>query len=228
MKVLITGANRGIGLGLAELYLQRDDTVVATARDLQAATQLQALEKRFSGKLRLQALDVCDAASCTALATACKDHLFDVMINNAGLGSPTQHLSELDFALGESILRTNALGPLRLAKGMGKLLKRPGGKLVNISSRMGSIGENAMGGAYFYRMSKAALNMASKNIAVEWHAAGIIVLALHPGWVQTRMGGHDAPVTVEQSAAGLVKTIDAATLQRSGGFFNYDGTPIVW
>jgi NAD(P)-dependent dehydrogenase (short-subunit alcohol dehydrogenase family) len=228
MNVLITGANRGIGLGLTELYLQRHDTVLATARDLQAATQLQALGQRFGSKLRLQTLDVCDAASCAALATACKEQLFDVIINNAGLGSTTQHLSELDFALGEAILRTNALGPLRLAKELGKLLKRPGGKLVNISSRMGSIGENAMGGAYFYRMSKAALNMATKNISIEWHAAGIIVLALHPGWVQTRMGGHDAPVTVEQSAAGLVKTIDAATLQRSGGFFNYDGTPIVW
>jgi NAD(P)-dependent dehydrogenase (short-subunit alcohol dehydrogenase family) len=149
MNVLITGANRGIGLGLTELYLQRHDTVLATARDLQAATQLQALGQRFGSKLRLQTLDVCDAASCAALATACKEQLFDVIINNAGLGSTTQHLSELDFALGEAILRTNALGPLRLAKELGKLLKRPGGKLVNISSRMGSIGENAMGGAYF-------------------------------------------------------------------------------
>lgn len=228
MHVLITGANRGIGLGLASIYLSEGHQVAVTARKPEAAESLTALKQAHGARLRVFGLDVNEPASIKAFAKDLGETPLDICINNAGVGgSFSKRLSELDFKEALEIYDTNALGPMRLVQSLLPRLQR-GSRVVNITSKMGSIADNNQGGSYFYRMSKAALNMATKCLALECEGAGIIVTAIHPGWVQTRMGGQSAPITVEQSTGHIVRTIDKLAAQHSGGFLNYDGAVIPW
>lgn len=225
MNVFITGANRGLGLALVHTYAARGDTVHATARSPNDAHDLRAVPK-----VQIHALDVADSTSIGQCVDGLGALKFDLVINNAGINNIgaeelSNNLVKLDFSQGEQMLLTNALGPLRVAQALADHVAG-GGKLINISSQMASMANNSSGGHYFYRMSKAALNMASKTLAIEWRSHETTVVAMHPGWVQTRLGGNGATTSASDSAAQIARTVDALTLKQTGSFLNYDGTPL--
>lgn len=238
--VLISGANRGLGLEFARRYLADGATVIAGVRDPASATELNALGQETHGRLTVHALDVADSASVKAFAAAVGDTPVDILIANAGVGGGTNQmrLGELDYDSWLSVLNTNTLGPVRLAEAFRDNLKRgQEKKLIAITSQMGSTEQNAgglgslgenVGGFFAYRSSKAALNNAWKGISVALAGDGIAAVVLHPGWVQTDMGGKGAHLTPEQSITGMVKVIAGLTPGDTGRFINYDGAPIPW
>ena len=226
MKAVVTGANRGIGLELVQQLVARGDEVHACVRDTNSA----ALRALACPSLHLHDLDVRDTAKVTEFARALGETPIDLVINNAGVfGGHKQTHSEFDFAEANHAYDVNALGALRVSLALLPHLRRGlGKKLVHITSGMGSISANDQGGSYAYRMSKAALNQMSKGLAVDLRDDQIISLVIHPGWVRTDMGGPDAPVVPSESARGILRAIDAATIESSGEFFDYNGAQVPW
>lgn len=223
--VLVTGANRGIGLEFVRQYAVEGWRVHAACRDPEKATELKSIK----GDVRVHRLDVTDERQLTALETSLAGESIDILINNAGIRGLGDSLGSTDVAGWLETLRVNAIAPVRVSERLIANLERGQRKLiVNITSRLGSIAENGSGGSYAYRSSKAALNMAAKSMAVDLKGRGITVVVFHPGWVQTDMGGSGAPVSPPDSVGGMRAKIDKLTAAESGGFFNYDGKPISW
>jgi NAD(P)-dependent dehydrogenase (short-subunit alcohol dehydrogenase family) len=228
MNIVITGANRGIGLELVRQYLSRGDSIHAGVRTPEASGELATLATSSGGRLRITACDVAQEPSVRAFAAAVSGPV-DVLINNAGMRIRPDGLEGLNLDEVAQTIQVNALGALRVTNALLPLLRRAqGAKIANISSGLGSINDNTWGDAYGYRMSKAALNMASRSLAHDLKKDGIVVVALSPGWVQTDMGGSEAPTPVTESAAGLIGLIDRLTLEDSGGFFGFRGERIAW
>ena len=215
--VLVTGASRGLGRALAELYAAAGFRVIACMR--QAITGVEAL-------------DVADAGSIAALAERLKGQPIDIVVNNAAVRGDTGGLDTLETDDFLEVMRVNALAPLLLARALRpNLLAGTRRVLVNIGSRAGSLAEGTIDdedGDYAYRCSKAALNMATVKLAQDFRRDGIAVISLHPGWVRTDMGGVEAAVDVAESAAGLKALIDATTLAETGSFRAYDGRTVAW
>lgn len=227
MRVVITGANRGIGLAMTKVHLERGDTVEATARRPEEARELATLAKAHA-TLTVRALDVLDARSIEAWARAVAEQPIDRLVNNAGIASPWEDLAGFDKDTALRVYETNAIAPVLVVRALQSALERGKGRIAfHISSRMGSIGDNSSGGSYGYRMSKAALNMASKSLALDL-AGKLGSVVLHPGWVQTDMGGAGAPLTVGESASRLVALMDRLGMSASGQFYSYDGTVLPW
>lgn len=228
---LVTGSNRGLGLALVRQLLARGDRVVATCRQPGQATALNTLAAQHPGHLRVLPLDVADAHSIAALAAELPlvdDTLrLRLLINCAGVLHSGERFGQVSAKVLEDSLRTNAIGPLLLAQALTPLLA-DGAKVANISSQLGSIDGINRFGTPSYAISKAAQNMATAQLAQALESRGIVVLALHPGWVQTRMGGDKATVAAEDSAAGLLQVIDAATQKQSGGFLDWQGKRLPW
>lgn len=215
--VLITGANRGIGLELARQLTERGDEVIALCRE--ASPELLALGARV-----LEGVEVTDGASLEKAAAALGDTRADVLINNAGIFS-NETFRDLDFDGIQRNFDVNALGALRVTHALqDKLVK--GGKIILITSRMGSIGDNGSGAYYGYRMAKAALNMAGVNLAHDFRGRASVAI-LHPGLVATRMTGF-AGISTEESASGLIARIDALQPEDSGGFWHANGDRLPW
>lgn len=238
MQVVITGANRGIGLELARQALGRGDRVYAGVREPARAAALAALLGPSGGRLRIAPCDVASAASVRAFAAAQTEPV-DLLINNAGMRSQPDGLEalavdgdgdgDLTLAAAARTFQVNALGPLRVTAALLPQLRRAAKpKVANIGSNLGSIADNTEGGAYGYRMAKAALNMATRSLAQDLRADGIIVVVLSPGWVQTDMGGPQAPLGVQESVSGLLGVIDRLTLVDSGEFLDYRGERVAW
>ncbi len=228
-NVLITGANRGLGLALAEHFASLDDTrVFATTREASTASDLHDTSKRCGDRIEVIAVDVASATSIAALATMleARDVTLDVLVNNAGTASWTS-FGEIDEATSAEIMRVNALGPVLVTQALARRV-RDGGKIVNITSTLGSIERATSSWGLVYSMSKAALNMFSKILSIELRDRHIAVLALHPGWVRTRMGGDEAPLEIAQSVAGMAKVIDGLDLENSGRYLTYEGEPLPW
>lgn len=231
MRHLITGANRGIGLELVRQLAARGDDIDACARTPDAAAELAALA---GPKIRIHRLDVRDAASVRALATALGDAALDVVFNVAGVyGGPRQSLvqmaEDLELADVTSTIDINATGALRVSVALLPHVRRGmAKKLVHVTSGMGSITDNTSGGYYAYRMSKAALNMMSRSLAVDLRPEGITSIVINPGWVQTDMGGPSAPTPVDESIRGILRAVDGATLADSGEFLNWKGNRYAW
>jgi NAD(P)-dependent dehydrogenase (short-subunit alcohol dehydrogenase family) len=217
---IVTGANRGIGLALVELLQGRGGTVLATCR--QASPELRAL-----GVEIVEAVDVAEDAGIEKLTRALGGRTVDLLINNAGVMIWPDALAELDVAGVRRQFEINALAPLRVTAALRGRLAR-GAKIGLITSRMGSIDDNGSGGAYGYRMSKAALNMAGKSLAVDLKPAGVAVAILHPGMVRTRMTGDYAKVEPLDAARGLLARLDELTLETSGGFWHANGERLPW
>jgi NAD(P)-dependent dehydrogenase (short-subunit alcohol dehydrogenase family) len=229
MRVVITGANRGIGLGLAQVYAGRGDEVWATARKPAEAKELQALAKSSGGRVHVHEVDVQKSDQVKALAAALGEAPVDVVINNAGIASPwNAGLADFDEAEAMRCFDTNALGAIRVTRALFENLRATRGKVVNMTSRMGSIGDNGSGRAYAYRMAKASLNMATRNIAHEVKAFGGIAIALHPGWVKTSMGGGGATEEVSETTERIVKRIDGLKADDSGRFWHAKGEELRW
>jgi NAD(P)-dependent dehydrogenase (short-subunit alcohol dehydrogenase family) len=226
--VLISGANRGLGLEFARQYLAAGDRVIAGAREPEAARELQALPGHE--RLTVHPLDVADDASVQAFARAVGDPPIDILIANAGvMGGERQHrLAELDGDAWLDAFNVNTLGPMRLAQAfVGQVAAGRDRKMIAITSRMGSTAESS-GGHYIYRASKAALNNAWRNLALELKDRGIVCIPVHPGWVRTDMGGAEAPLTPEQAISSLRSHIDRWTLADSGRFLSWDGVELPW
>ncbi len=229
MNYLITGANRGIGLEFVKQLTSRGETVLATCRSPKQAEELNTLANTHKDLLTIIKLDVADTESIDNLLSYVKkeDLTFDVLINNAGINPQAGQLGELDYDVFLKGFEVNSIAPLRLAEA---LLPRLTGakKIINLTSKMGSVEDNTSGGAYAYRMSKAALNIGFKSFAIDTKSKGVTSLVMHPGWVMTDMGGPNALITVEQSVSGLLNTIDNATLEQSGNFYGWEGNIIPW
>jgi NAD(P)-dependent dehydrogenase (short-subunit alcohol dehydrogenase family) len=229
MRIVVTGASRGIGLEFVRQYLERGETVEAAARSPERSEGLAKLKPRFRETLRLHACDVAHDASARTLAASLKDGPVDLLINNAGVMGQTGDLLSLDLEDALQTIRTNSLGPLAMARALlPRLLKSRQPKMAHITSKMGSIADNTSGGYYAYRMSKAALNMASKSLAADLRKDGIVSVVFHPGWVKTDMGGAGALVSPEDSVGSMIRLIDGLTIEQSGKFFGYRGEEIPW
>jgi NAD(P)-dependent dehydrogenase (short-subunit alcohol dehydrogenase family) len=230
MRVVVTGASRGIGLELVRQLAARGDTVEACARQPEGG----ALAALAGPAVRLHRLDVADAASVAALAAALGDAAIDAVYNVAGVfGARDQRLGHLadDLTLADvaATYQVNAMGALRVTLALLPHVRRGAGrKLVHVTSGMASIDDNTSGGYYGYRMSKAALNMMSRSLAVDLRPEAIASYVINPGWVQTDMGGSGAPTTVVDSVRGILREVDQATLADSGAFLDFKGGRLTW
>lgn len=226
---LITGASRGIGLALTDHYLDNGWQVFATCRSPETASGLQDLADRHAQNCTTLSLDVSLPASVSQLTARLAGKPLDLLINNAGVGgnhggSPGRY----NYKVWQDTFNTNTLGPVRVTEALLDSLRRGTGKtVIAITSQLGSI-TNASGAFEAYAVSKAALNMAMRNLAAAMRGDGIKVLMLHPGWVQTDMGGSSAPVTPAQSAAGIATVTATTTLADSGRFLDYAGAELPW
>lgn len=221
--VLITGANRGIGLELARQYVTDGWQVIGTARNPDSADELKGL-----GAEVVQ-LDVTEAASVERLVDTLADRPIDILINNAGILPMMQTLDAVNFDDFERVMAVNTTGPVRVTHALIDNLRAGNLKIiVNITSNLGSIEENTGGGFYGYRESKAALNMFTRTLAAEFGPDGFICIAMHPGWVQTDMGGPNAPTTVVESATGIRSTIDSLSSDDNGTYRTFEGGRMPW
>lgn len=225
----ITGANRGIGLELTRQLAKRGDKIIATARDLNGASELKSLAEQNKGKIDLFGLDVTNDGSIKAFASAIGTRAIDVLVNNAGtIGIKPQTTREMDFDGFLKTLNTNTLGPLRVIQALLPNLKlSPLPKIITISSMMGSMASGSSD-TLGYRVSKAGVNKVMQAVHTDFKPQGIAVLTLHPGWVRTEMGGAGADISVEESAEGIIARIDELTLKNSGRFLDYDGSERAW
>jgi NAD(P)-dependent dehydrogenase (short-subunit alcohol dehydrogenase family) len=231
-NILITGGNRGIGLELVRQLLARGDRVIASCRHPGKATALNALAAEYPGRLHMLPLDVASARARNELVRELPlvlgdDTRLDWLINNAGALHSGERFGHVEQATLEDSLRVNAIGPLLLAQALAPHLV-DGAKIANLSSQLGSIGNTARFGTPSYAISKAAQNMASVLLARALAERGIVVLALHPGWVQTEMGGAHATLPIPDSARGLLQVIEASNLDQSGHFLDWRGEALPW
>jgi NAD(P)-dependent dehydrogenase (short-subunit alcohol dehydrogenase family) len=226
MRWVVTGANRGIGLELVRQIAARGHQVEALARNPADARELAELVDASGGHVRTFACDVTRDESVRAAAKALGEVAIDVLINNAGVMGKMQSLEDLDLDDVMHSFDANALGSIRVARALLVHLERAKTrKIAGITSGMGSIADNTSGGAYGYRMSKAAMNMANRSMSVDLRARGFSCIVLNPGWVQTEMGGPGAPTPVADSARNILRVIDAMVPEQTGSFLNYDGKP---
>ena len=223
--VLITGANRGIGLSLVKNYLAQGWQVHATYRSEKSSQELLELE---GDNLTCHLFDVTDYQGLSEFANALP--ALDVLINNAGYYGPKGYsFGHTDIDEWRKVLEINTIAPLKLVEALFPNLQRGQlKKIACLSSKVGSMTENTSGGGYIYRSSKAALNSVVKSLSNDLSSQGFTVLALHPGWVQTEMGGPNALIDTQTSAAELVEVIESADISRSGKFINYDGSALPW
>jgi NAD(P)-dependent dehydrogenase (short-subunit alcohol dehydrogenase family) len=221
--VLITGANRGLGLEFARQYAKAGWSVIGTARKPEKAADLKALG------VRVMQLDVADEASVEQLATGLEKHPIDLLINNAGMANRGAEFETVDFDLLERVLSVNTVGPMRVTQALLPNLRLGSTKkIVNISSDLGSIEKNTGGNFIGYRESKAALNMFTRSMAAELGDEGFTCVVMSPGWVHTDMGGPEAPLSPAESITGMRAVIDGLKPEDSGSFQKYDGTTVPW
>jgi len=223
---LITGANRGLGLEFARQLTKRGDDVIATCRDPDQASELESLG------VRMERVDVADEASVLALADRLGGAPIDVLVNNAGVQQLDMTLDKVDPEVMLDVFRINAVGPVLVTRAFLDNLRAGERRLVfNVSTNLASIANNGpdkAGGWYAYRASKAALNMLTVNLAHELQEDGFCMVAVHPGWVKTDMGGPNAPVTQPESIAGMLGVIDQLDAKDTGRFMDYQGRPMPW
>ncbi len=217
--VVITGANRGIGLELARHYAGEGCDVIGVCRE--ASAELTDVAARV-----IEGIDVTKDAGVDQLTDALAGERIDLLINNAGL-LQDEKLGSIDFDSIRIQMEVNAYAPLRVTEALVSQIPA-GGKIANITSRMGSIADNDSGGRYGYRASKAALNAFGKSLAVDLKPKGIAVAQLHPGYVQTRMVNFGGLISPEESAKGLAARIEGLTLENTGSFWHSNGEALPW
>jgi NAD(P)-dependent dehydrogenase (short-subunit alcohol dehydrogenase family) len=221
--VLITGANRGLGVEFARQYKEAGWHVIGTARNPEDAQELRALD------VRVVQLDVTDQESVDSMAADLAGQPIDLLINNAGIFPRVGKIDEIDFDDYQRTLAVNTVGPVRVTRALLPNLRRGELKIIaGLSSNLGSIAENERGNFYGYRESKAALNMFTKTLAAELGPEGFICVVLTPGWVQTDMGGPNAPLQPADSIAGMKAVLDKLTPADNGTFWSYDGSEMPW
>ena len=225
-SVLITGANRGLGLEFTRQYASDGWRVFAACRDPAGARDLAAVE----GDVFAETLDVDDGPKVAALANKLSGQPIGVLINNAGIYGPKDVTRDtVVYDAWGQVFRTNAMSPLAVSAAFAANVAQGGQKkIITLSSIMGSIAENDSSGDFIYRSSKAAVNAVMKSLARDLKSEGITVAVLHPGWVRTDMGGPDAAIEAPESVTGMRAVIAGLKESDSGRFLNYDGTEIPW
>ncbi|MBV1876769.1 MAG: SDR family oxidoreductase [Pseudomonadales bacterium] len=226
-NILITGANKGIGLQLTEQYAKRGNTVIACCRDVDAASALTDLAG--SHDIQVKQVMIGDGDSVAKLASDLAATPIDMLINNAGTGGPkAQSVMDMDYAGWADTFNINTMAPLRMLQALKTNLNLPASaKVATITSQMGALSLD-MAMAYAYCASKAALNKVMKLAAIELKKENIQVCVIHPGWVQTDMGGPKADLTAAESAAGIIGVIEQLNADNTGGFWNWNGKPHAW
>lgn len=217
--VVLTGANRGIGLELARHFASQGYSVIGVCRE--SSEELDAV----AGSV-IEGIDVTSEADVRTLVDRLEDTTIDLLINNAGL-LQDEKLGSIDFDSIRAQMEINAYAPLRVVEALVSQIPE-GGKIASITSRMGSIADNDSGGRYGYRASKAALNAFGKSLAMDLKPRGIAVAQLHPGYVQTRMVNFGGLITAEEAAKGLAARIDGLNLENTGSFWHSNGEELPW
>ncbi len=234
-RILITGANRGVGFEMTRQYVASHDVhIYATCRTPDRATDLNELTQQHPDKVTVVQLDINDSVSIEASVKAITSHTnaLDILINNAGInprGDGQNRLGALESDAMSDIITTNAVAPLLVTQAYRDLLKKGNNPLVvMVSSQMGSMDWTRSGGSYAYRMSKAAMNMSVRTLASDGGMSGITVVTTHPGWVRTDMGGSGADISPQESASGLIKVISGLTPSDNGKFYKWNGDIHAW
>lgn len=229
--VLITGANRGIGLEFARQYAADGWQVVACCRQPQQAEALNRLADQYKDRFSIHRLDVRELAETDQLSHKLQDLPIDILINNAGVYPHAQNgeFDRISYDDWMEAFRVNTFAPLKMVEALVEQIACSQLKIVaTITSKMGSIADNQRGGSYIYRSSKAAVNMVVKSLAIDLQPRGIIAVLLHPGWVQTDMGGRGALISTKQSVTGMKSILGRVTHSDTGKFIAYDGQHIPW
>ncbi len=234
-RILITGASRGLGLEFTKQYLDRGDFVIATCRQPEKAKELEKLQKDFGDNLEIEELDVTSEKSKEILYQKLLDKSFEInlLINNAGIISGNEkesssfgELYKEDF---NKVFQVNSVSPILISEKFLPLLKNVSEpKIVNISSMSGSISNRTRSGGYAYSSSKAALNMMTKTLSNELKEMEITVVAIHPGWVKTDMGGENAPLELESSITSIINVIDSLSIADTGKFLDWQRNEVQW
>ncbi len=228
MKICITGANRGIGLGLTTLLVSQKHEVIATTRNANKSSELIKLQKTNQKHLSITELDITSDENINCFKDDFKWKNLDILINNAGiLENGTTNFEELSINTIQNSFEVNTIGPMKLTKSLFPFLKKSKNpKNIYVTSKMGSLSDNTSGGYYAYRMSKAALNMFCRSLARDFPK--IISTVIHPGWVKTDMGGINAITSIRDSTNGIIEKIFSLEQEDSGEFFNYKGDKLNW
>jgi NAD(P)-dependent dehydrogenase (short-subunit alcohol dehydrogenase family) len=227
-SIMITGANRGLGLEFARQYAADGWRVLASCRHPETAHDLRELQR--TGSVTIFPMDVTDLHSIDRARADFQDEAIDILLNGAGIfGRRNQKAGNVDYLAWKEVLDVNTLGPLRVAEAFTDHVAESERKLiVTITSGMGSLTDNRSGGAIPYRSSKAATNMVMRSAAIDLAPRGIACVLVNPGWVKTDMGGAGAPLTPTESVAALKRLMATLGLAQSGKFFNYDGREYPW
>jgi NAD(P)-dependent dehydrogenase (short-subunit alcohol dehydrogenase family) len=227
--ILITGANRGIGLELSRQFAEDGWQVIACCRNPAEAAELQALSGKYPA-IEVHALDVTDYEQMTVLTNQLADRAIDVLLSNAGIyGSKGVGFGGVDAREWRQVLEVNTSAPLMLVQAFVEQVSASEQKLVAvISSKVGSIADNSSGGSYVYRSSKTAVNQVIKCLSIDLAERGIAAISLHPGWVQTEMGGPNAEIRADESVSGLKDILQSAGAAQSGQFIEFNGDHIPW
>ena len=226
--VLITGANRGLGLEFCRQYAQSGWQVIACCRHPQESNALIKLATD-NDTIRIVSLDVTDHQQINTLSAELKSTVIDVLVSNAGVYGDRHAFGELDYRVWRDTLETNVLSAIKLAEAFtNQLASSQQGIFVAISSLMGSIADNGSGGSYLYRSSKAALNAVMKSLSFDFSRQGTGVLIFHPGWVRTDMGGPNGLIDVDESIYGMRQCIAQFDMAQTGSFIKYDGSLMPW
>lgn len=230
MNILITGANRGIGLEMVRYAMQQGWRVFACCRNPNNAESLFKLAKLANGQISVHIADMQELATLQALSYELRNDPIDILINNAGIyGSDKNKFGSVDVAGWLQAFQVNSIAPLKMVEALsGQLLMGERKLVVCMSSKMASMADNGYGSSYIYRSSKAALNAVVKSLSIDLKEQGIISVAIHPGWVKTDMGGEDAEITPQESVNQIFSHLLSLTLADSGRFIDIDGSDIPW
>ncbi len=228
-NILITGANRGIGLELTRVFADNGWQVIACCRKPGEADNLQKIAANNKG-VQVYALDVNDDKAVKRLSDRLRGESIDILFNNAGIFGPQeQNFGDTDPQAWLEVLRTNVIAPLKMVEAFVEQVAASRRKVIaSIGSMMGSLADNSSGGYYTYRTSKAAVHMVMKSLSVDLQERGIIAVVFHPGWVRTDMGGPQAPTSPEESAAGIYRELVKLEMKDTGRFLTFEGKELPW
>ncbi len=228
--IVITGANRGIGLELSRDFAENGWRVIACCRNPDQALALEAIRAAAEGRVMIHRLDVTEDDQIEKLRRELSDTAIDILLNNAGIRGPEhQDFGILDEMVWLETFRVNTIAPYKLAVALLDCVARSRRRVIaTVGSKMGSLADNDSGGYYAYRTAKAAVHMVMKSLSHDLQGQGVTAVTLHPGWVRTDLGGANAPLSARESAAGIYRTLLALKQEDNGRFLDYRGKEMAW
>lgn len=230
MNILVTGANRGIGLEVVRYAMEQGWRVFACCRNPHNADNLFNVAKLSNGKVSVHIADMEELGTLQALSYELRNDSIDILINNAGVyGADKNKFGSVDVASWMQAFQVNSIAPLKLVEAISAQLCMSERKIIAcVSSKMASMTDNGYGNSYIYRSSKAALNAVVKSLSIDLREQGVIAVALHPGWVKTDMGGPNAEITARESVEQIFHNLLNLSIEDSGRFIDIDGSDIPW